>query len=112
LTIETDEPERLIADTGTVRLHGEADGRRRRIEQTDGHRCWQSSSVSGVVKSVTLGKPTLEDVFINRTDHPSSAGSAATAAELRPQACEGATLSFRKPSWHRCRSARSATSAA
>ena len=72
LTIETDEPDRLIAGLRerfgfTARRIDDAV----RIEQADGHR-WVAQVVEafpGVVKSVTLGKPTLEDVFINRTGH-------------------------------------------
>ncbi|MCE9603977.1 MAG: ABC transporter ATP-binding protein [Planctomycetia bacterium] len=72
LTIETDEPERLIA--GLQERFGFAARRiddTVRIEQADGHR-WVAQVVEafpGAVKSVTLGKPTLEDVFINRTGH-------------------------------------------
>jgi len=72
LTIETDEPERLIA--GLQERFGFAARRiddAVRIEQADGHR-WVAQVVEafpGTVKSVTLGKPTLEDVFINRTGH-------------------------------------------
>jgi ABC-2 type transport system ATP-binding protein len=42
-----------------------------RLEQADGHR-WISRLVeafSGRIASVTLGKPSLEDVFIDRTGH-------------------------------------------
>lgn len=72
LTIETDEPDRLIA--GLRERFGFSAKRiddAVRIEQADGHR-WVAQVVEafpGVVKSVTLGKPTLEDVFINRTGH-------------------------------------------
>lgn len=72
LTIETDDPERLIA--GLAERFGFAARRiddAVRIEQADGHR-WVAQVVEafpGAVKSVTLGKPTLEDVFINRTGH-------------------------------------------
>lgn len=72
LTIETDEPDRLIA--GLRERFGFIAKKiddAVRIEQADGHR-WVAQVVEafpGVVKSVTLGKPTLEDVFINRTGH-------------------------------------------
>jgi len=72
LTIETADPDRLIAGLAerfgfTARRIDDAV----RIEQADGHR-WVAQVVEafpGAVKSVTLGKPTLEDVFINRTGH-------------------------------------------
>lgn len=72
LTIETADPDRLIA--GLAERFGFAARRiddAVRIEQADGHR-WVAQVVEafpGAVKSVTLGKPTLEDVFINRTGH-------------------------------------------
>jgi len=72
LTIETEDPERLIA--GLAERFGFVARRiddAVRIEQADGHR-WVAQVVEafpGAVKSVTLGKPTLEDVFINRTGH-------------------------------------------
>lgn len=72
LTIETEDPERLIA--GLAERFGFAARRiddAVRVEQADGHR-WVAQVVEafpGAVKSVTLGKPTLEDVFINRTGH-------------------------------------------
>jgi ABC-2 type transport system ATP-binding protein len=89
LTIETDEPERLIA--GLQERFGFTAKRMDdavRIEQADGHR-WVAQVVEafpGVVKSVTLGKPTLEDVFINRTGHrflSEDLAAATTAAETR-----------------------------
>ena len=42
-----------------------------RLEQPDGHQ-WISRLVEafpGEIQTVTLGKPTLEDVFIDRTGH-------------------------------------------
>lgn len=72
LTIQTDEPDRLVA--GLQERFGFSARRiddAVRIELADGHR-WVAQVVEafpGVVKSVTLGKPTLEDVFINKTGH-------------------------------------------
>jgi ABC-2 type transport system ATP-binding protein len=42
-----------------------------RLEQADGHRMIAQlvEAFPGRIKSVRLGKPTLEDVFIARTGH-------------------------------------------
>ncbi len=72
VTIETAEPAALAAEI-TARLEIAAavvDGRVR-IEQPDGHR-WVARLVEefpGRIQSITMGKPTLEDVFIARTGH-------------------------------------------
>ena len=72
ITIETADPARLAAAIGaqfdcqpTV-LDGTV-----RLEQANGHQ-WIARLVEafpGQIDSVTLGKPTLEDVFIGRTGH-------------------------------------------
>lgn len=72
ITIQTDEPDRLAA---AIREHFEMDARvidgAVRLEITEGHR-WIARLVEafpGLVQSIRLGKPTLEDVFIARTGH-------------------------------------------
>jgi ABC-2 type transport system ATP-binding protein len=72
ITIETAEPDSLCADiasefgvAATV-VDGEV-----RLEQADGHR-WIArlmEAFPGRIQAVRLGKPTLEDVFIDRTGH-------------------------------------------
>ena len=72
ITIETGDPAALAADV-TARLGMAAsviDGRVR-LEQAAGHE-WIARIVEafpGRIASITLGKPTLEDVFIQRTGH-------------------------------------------
>jgi ABC-2 type transport system ATP-binding protein len=72
ITIQTAEPARLAAairerfgcETAVLDEHV-------RLEQPDGH-LWVARLVEafpGQIDSVTLGKPTLEDVFIDRTGH-------------------------------------------
>lgn len=70
LTIDTDEPERLAAEIATrfdVRV--ETVNRRLRIERGDGHQLVREliTAFPDQIRSITLGKPTLEDVFIRRT---------------------------------------------
>ncbi|MBL9089653.1 MAG: ABC transporter ATP-binding protein [Planctomycetaceae bacterium] len=72
ITIATDEPEALVAGM-RERFGGEP---RRfddvvRFETTDGGKLVAPivEAFPGQVKSITLGKPTLEDVFIARTGH-------------------------------------------
>jgi ABC-2 type transport system ATP-binding protein len=82
LTIETDDAtglasrinERFGFETQTI------DGRVR-LERPDGHRLVAQlvEAFPGEVKSVTLGKPTLEDVFIARTGRRFLADDEATA---------------------------------
>lgn len=72
ITISTEHPQRL-ADAIRAELQCEASvvGSTVRLEQPDGHR-WISRLVEAFpddIQSVTLGKPTLEDVFIDRTGH-------------------------------------------
>lgn len=72
VTIETDNAAALAADV-TTRLQIDAkvvDGRVR-IEQPDGHRLVARlvEEFPGRIQSITMGKPTLEDVFIARTGH-------------------------------------------
>jgi ABC-2 type transport system ATP-binding protein len=72
ITIRTTDPERLAADVGE-QFSCEAavvDGSVR-LEQPDGHR-WISRLVEAFpdrIDAITLGKPTLEDVFIHTTGH-------------------------------------------
>lgn len=69
ITIETDDPPRLAAeiaerfDLGAAVLDGNV-----RLEQSDGHE-WIARLVEafpGRVKAIRVGKPSLEDVFIDR----------------------------------------------
>lgn len=72
ITIRTDDPEQLSCDI-RERFDCEAmvvDGSVR-LEQPDGHQ-WISRLVEAfpdAIETITLGKPTLEDVFIDRTGH-------------------------------------------
>jgi ABC-2 type transport system ATP-binding protein len=72
ITIETDEPEELATAIGE-QFHcpvNVVDGDVR-LEQPDGHR-WIARLVEafpGRIAAIRLGKPTLEDVFIDRTGH-------------------------------------------
>ncbi len=72
ITIRSSDPQRLAAAIG-AEFGCEAqvlDGAVR-LEQADGHR-WIARLVDafgGQIESVTLGKPSLEDVFIARTGH-------------------------------------------
>jgi ABC-2 type transport system ATP-binding protein len=72
ITIRTADAERLAADIGTqfscpaTVVDGSV-----RLEQPDGHR-WVSRLVEAFpdrIDAITLGKPTLEDVFIHTTGH-------------------------------------------
>jgi ABC-2 type transport system ATP-binding protein len=72
ITIKTDHPEQLssaIAQRFTVQP-SVVDGAVR-LEQPDGHQ-WSPRLVEAFpaeIETITLGKPTLEDVFIDRTGH-------------------------------------------
>jgi ABC-2 type transport system ATP-binding protein len=72
ITIRTEDSERLAADIGRqfsctpMIVDGSV-----RLEQPDGHR-WIALLVEafpGRIDAITLGKPTLEDVFIHTTGH-------------------------------------------
>ena len=72
ITIQTDDPQKLASavrdrfEIDAVVLDGSV-----RLEQPDGHQ-WIARLVEafpGQIESLTLGKPTLEDVFIDRTGH-------------------------------------------
>jgi ABC-2 type transport system ATP-binding protein len=72
ITIEATEPEQLVREiserlgrTATV-----VDGRVR-LEEPEGHRLIPQliDALPGRIQAVTLGRPTLEDVFIARTGH-------------------------------------------
>jgi ABC-2 type transport system ATP-binding protein len=72
ITIETDEAATLARDIAARWDHAATvvDGRVR-LEQPDGHQ-WVArlvESFPGRIKAITLGKPTSEDVFIERTGH-------------------------------------------
>jgi len=72
ITIQTAEPDKLAAAIRT-RFGCEAAvlGDQVRLEQPDGHQ-WIARLVEafpGQIDAVTLGKPSLEDVFIDRTGH-------------------------------------------
>jgi ABC-2 type transport system ATP-binding protein len=87
LSIEADDPVGL-ADRVRERFGGDVqtiDGRVR-LERPDGHRLVAQlvEAFPGEVRSVTLGKPTLEDVFIARTGR-----RFLSADEERPVATKG-----------------------
>jgi ABC-2 type transport system ATP-binding protein len=72
ITIRTERPDALAAAIGErfACAPGVVDGAVR-LEQPDGHE-WIPQLVAafpGEIQSITLGKPTLEDVFIARTGH-------------------------------------------
>ncbi|MBA4018853.1 MAG: ABC transporter ATP-binding protein [Pirellula sp.] len=72
LSLESDEPEALVAG---IRERFGWEARRFddvvRLEQPEGHRLVAQlvEAFPGRIKAITLGKPTLEDVFIARTGH-------------------------------------------
>jgi ABC-2 type transport system ATP-binding protein len=72
ITIETDEADSLaVAIRERFSLHAEVVGGRVRLEQTDAG-SWVAKLVEAFpdrVQSITLAKPTLEDVFIQKTGH-------------------------------------------
>jgi ABC-2 type transport system ATP-binding protein len=72
ITIETAEPDNLAADIrARFGISAQVVDSRVRLEQADGHR-WIARLVEefpGRIQAITLGKPTLEDVFIARTGH-------------------------------------------
>lgn len=72
ITIETSDPQMLSSDLQTtLGVHASVVDGRVRLEQADGHQ-WIARIVEafpGRIASITLGKPTLEDVFIEKTGH-------------------------------------------
>jgi ABC-2 type transport system ATP-binding protein len=72
ITIETDEADSLaVAIRERFSLHAEVVSGRVRLEQTDAG-SWVAKLVDAFpdrVQSITLAKPTLEDVFIQKTGH-------------------------------------------
>lgn len=72
ITIETDDPAGLV---DAIRLNLGLDAQvvdgSVRLEQPDGHRqiARLAEAFPGRIRSIRLGKPTLEDVFIARTGH-------------------------------------------
>lgn len=72
ITIRTAEPERLaVAIASQLGCEAKVVDGAVRLEQAEGHR-WIARLVEtfpGQIESLTLGKPTLEDVFIARTGH-------------------------------------------
>lgn len=72
LTIQTDQPEELAARIATrFQIQPRRIGGSLRIEHEDGHELLRDlvAAFGDEVASVSLGKPTLEDVFIDRTGH-------------------------------------------
>lgn len=72
ISMESSEPEELCAKV-RERFGGDAavvDGTVR-IEKSEGHRFIPrlAEAFPGLIRSITLGKPTLEDVFIHETGH-------------------------------------------
>jgi ABC-2 type transport system ATP-binding protein len=72
ITIDTAEPAKLIAAISQQHnlVATQVDGKVR-LEQADGHQ-WIARLVEAYpqwIQSITLGKPTLEDVFIEKTGH-------------------------------------------
>jgi ABC-2 type transport system ATP-binding protein len=72
ITIETNDPTRLAQDmTAKLGLPASVVDGRVRLEQSQGH-AWIAriaEAFPGRIASITLGKPTLEDVFIAKTGH-------------------------------------------
>jgi ABC-2 type transport system ATP-binding protein len=72
ITIRTMQPEQLAADIGQqFSCDAKVIDGSVRLEQPDGHR-WVSRLVEAFpdrIDAITLGKPTLEDVFIHTTGH-------------------------------------------
>ncbi|HTN77689.1 MAG TPA: ATP-binding cassette domain-containing protein [Pirellulaceae bacterium] len=72
ITIETDNPALLASDLTTqLQIAASVVDGRVRLEQAAGHQ-WIARIVEafpGRIASITLGKPTLEDVFIEKTGH-------------------------------------------
>jgi ABC-2 type transport system ATP-binding protein len=72
ITIETEDPVRLSGELqAQLGLAANVVDGRLRLEQASGHE-WIARIVEafpGRIASITLGKPTLEDVFIERTGH-------------------------------------------
>ena len=72
ITIETDQPDAIIEGIRTqFQLTASTVEGAVRLTQPDGHRLIARlvEAFPGQVHSITLGKPTLEDVFIARTGH-------------------------------------------
>jgi ABC-2 type transport system ATP-binding protein len=72
IVIETDDPRELAAAlTNRLGLIADVIENAVRLEATDGHRLIPQlmESFPGRIRSVRLGKPTLEDVFIAKTGH-------------------------------------------
>lgn len=77
ITIQTDDPAAMVRGiesqfgcSASV-LSGNGSPGTVRLEQPDGHQ-WIARLVEafpGQIQAITLGKPTLEDVFIERTGH-------------------------------------------
>jgi ABC-2 type transport system ATP-binding protein len=72
VTIRTEHPDRLVdAINAKFKCGAKIVDGNVRLEQPDGHR-WVAKLVEafpGEILTITLGKPTLEDVFIDRTGH-------------------------------------------
>jgi ABC-2 type transport system ATP-binding protein len=72
ITIQTDQPQRLaVAIREQFGIEARVLDDAVRLEQAEGHR-WVARLVEafpGLVQAISLGKPSLEDVFIARTGH-------------------------------------------
>ena len=72
ITIEADDPEQLNKSISErFQLESRVLDGTIRLEQPDGHQ-WITRLVEafpGQIHSITVGKPTLEDVFIEKTGH-------------------------------------------
>ena len=72
ITITTPDPAALVADVGTdFGLDAKRVGDALHLQQTDGH-TWVSRLVEQYgerILTISLGQPTLEDVFISKTGH-------------------------------------------
>ena len=72
MTLEADDPDRLAAAIlGRFQLEPRRIGTALRIERSAGHELIRDlvAEFGDQIKSASLGKPTLEDVFIDRTGH-------------------------------------------
>ncbi|MGE0609321.1 MAG: ATP-binding cassette domain-containing protein [Pirellulales bacterium] len=87
ITIEANQPEALAAAITThLGLEAVVIDDTVRLQQVDGHRQIArlvEALPPGQIRSITLGKPTLEDVFIDRTGHRFLADKAAAPRVVR-----------------------------
>ena len=72
IDLETDEPDRLARDiVEKFDCPAEVVDGVVRVEHADGHQfvATLASSLAGRFRRVTIGTPTLEDVFVHKTGH-------------------------------------------